>query len=65
MKPLHSFIVKAKLPENISKITEIAYNYWWCWDSEAKELFNRMNRKVWNEVHHNPILLNKILIVKG
>lgn len=57
MKPLHSFIVKAKLPENIAKITEIAYNYWWCWDSEAKELFNRMNRKLWNEVHHNPVLL--------
>lgn len=61
MKPLHSFIVKAQLPPNIAKITEIAYNYWWCWDSEAKELFNRMNRKLWSEVHHNPVLLiNKL-----
>jgi starch phosphorylase len=61
MKPVHSFLVKAKLPENIEKIKEIAYNYWWCWDSEAKELFNRMNRKLWSEVHHNPILLiNKL-----
>lgn len=57
MKPIHSFLVKAKLPENLEKIKEIAYNYWWCWDSEAKELFNRMNRKLWSEVHHNPILL--------
>lgn len=61
MKPVHSFLVKAKLPEKIEKIKEIAYNYWWCWDSEAKELFNRMNRKLWSEVHHNPILLlNKL-----
>jgi len=61
MKPIHSFVVKAKLPESIEKIKEIAYNYWWCWDSEAKELFNRMSRKIWNEVHHNPIeLINRL-----
>ncbi len=61
MKPLHSFIIKAKLPEKIEKIREIAYNYWWCWDSEAKELFKRMHRQIWQEVHHNPIaLINKL-----
>jgi len=57
MKPVHSFLVKAKLPEKLEKIKEIAYNYWWCWNTDAKELFHRMNRDIWNEVHHNPILL--------
>lgn len=57
MKPIHSFIVKAKLPERIEKIRELAYNYWWCWDSDAKELFQRMNRQIWKEVHHNPVAL--------
>jgi len=61
MKPIHSFIVKAKLPERIEKIRELAYNYWWCWDSDAKELFQRMNREIWKDVHHNPVaLLNKL-----
>ncbi|MBP7215055.1 MAG: alpha-glucan family phosphorylase, partial [Candidatus Kapabacteria bacterium] len=61
MKPIHSFIVKAKLPERIEKIRELAYNYWWCWDSDAKELFQRMDRNIWKDVHHNPVaLLNRL-----
>jgi len=57
MRPIHNFIVTAKLPKQIEKLNELAYNYWWCWDSEAKELFNRVNRDLWMEVNHNPVLL--------
>lgn len=61
MKPIQSFIVSASLPENISKLKELAYNYWWCWNSDAKELFIRINRDLWNEVDNNPVLfLNKL-----
>lgn len=61
MKPIHSFLVTTNLPENIAKIKEIAYNYWWCWNSDARELFNRMDRFLWEEFNHNPImLLNKL-----
>ncbi len=42
MKPIHSFVVTAKLPENLENLKELAYNYWWCWNSEAKELFLRI-----------------------
>lgn len=60
MKPVHSFIVSAHLPKRIEKLKELAYNYWWCWNSDAKELFLRIDRNIWNEVNHNPIkLLNK------
>ncbi len=57
MKPIHSFIVTAKLPKKIAKLKELAYNYWWCWNSEAKELFLRMDRNIWRDVDHNPVLL--------
>lgn len=57
MKPIHQFIVSALLPDKIAKLKELAYNYWWCWNSDAKELFLRINRKLWNEVNHNPVLL--------
>lgn len=61
MKPVQNFIVSARLPESLSKLKEIAYNYWWCWNSEAKELFLRIDRKIWDDVHHNPVLLlNKL-----
>jgi len=61
MKPVHSFIVTSHLPKKIAKLKELAYNYWWCWNSEAKELFVRINRKLWEEANHNPVLLmNKL-----
>ena len=61
MRPVHSFIVSAHLPENLTKLKELAYNYWWCWNSDAKELFLRVNRQLWVEVDHNPVLLlNKL-----
>lgn len=61
IKPLYSYVVTAKLPEKIEKIKEMAYNFWWCWNSDAKEMFVRMSRKLWEEVNHNPVLLlNKL-----
>lgn len=57
MKPLHSFVVTANLPARIAKLKELAYNYWWCWNSDARELFIRINRNLWEEVNHNPVLL--------
>jgi starch phosphorylase len=61
MKPVHSFIVSAHLPENLYKLKELAYNYWWCWNSGAKELFLRIDRELWEDISHNPVLLlNKL-----
>jgi len=63
MKPVHDFIVTAHLPERIATLKELAYNYWWCWNSEAKELFVRINRELWEEVNHNPVqMINKLTI---
>lgn len=61
MKPVQTFIVTAKLPAKIAKLKELAYNYWWCWNYNAKELFIRVNPKLWDSVNHNPVLLiNKL-----
>ncbi len=61
MKPVHHFIVTAKLPKKLEPLKVLAYNYWWCWTSEAKELFIRIDRDLWEEVNHNPVaLINKL-----
>jgi starch phosphorylase len=46
-----------KLPPKLEKILDIAYNIWWVWNSDALELFRRMDRDLWEEVYHNPIKL--------
>ncbi|MDD3124456.1 MAG: alpha-glucan family phosphorylase [Candidatus Kapabacteria bacterium] len=61
VKPINSFVVTAKLPKRIACLRELAMNFWWCWNSEAKEIFVRIDRDLWDEVNHNPVqLINRI-----
>ncbi len=61
MKPVHKFIVTAHLPKKLAKLKELAYNYWWCWNSDARELFKRVDRTLWEDVKHNPVqMINKL-----
>lgn len=56
--------IKSNLPENLKKLEEIAYNLWWCWDSEARDLFRNIDRSAWKDASSNPIQLFSILNYK-
>lgn len=61
MKPVTTYIVTATLPAALASLKELSYNYWWCWYLDAMQLFERMDRELWEEVRHNPVeLLNRI-----
>jgi starch phosphorylase len=49
--------VKSNLPENLSKLEEIASNLWWVWDSEAKNMFRNIDKQAWIEATSNPVKL--------
>ncbi|MSP54508.1 MAG: alpha-glucan family phosphorylase [Myxococcales bacterium] len=40
-----------------SRLLALCENLWWCWDSQATELFASLHPERWEEVHHNPIML--------
>ena len=52
---IRSFDVIPALPEPLAGLWDIAYNLWWSWHPEAIELFVRLDRKIWQEVNHNPV----------
>jgi len=54
---LRTFSVVPALPENLQALRELAYNFWWCWNSGAFEVFRRLEPDVWEEVNHNPVRL--------
>ncbi len=56
--------VKSNLPENLRKLDEIAYNLWWCWDSDARNLLRNIDRTAWKEASSNPIQLASVLSYK-
>ncbi len=57
VKFLKSYYVIPALPKNLEKLREIAYNLYWTWNPDAKALFKRLDRDLWLESGHNPVLL--------
>ncbi|MGE4384472.1 MAG: alpha-glucan family phosphorylase [Endomicrobiaceae bacterium] len=48
------FVVTPSLPESLKDLLSIAENMWWCWNSDAVELFRRLDRNIWEESYHSP-----------
>ena len=52
---IKTFQVFPDLPEALLPLMELANNLWWVWNPDAVELFRRLDRKLWDTVHHNPV----------
>ncbi|MFO7683491.1 MAG: alpha-glucan family phosphorylase [Chloroflexota bacterium] len=46
-----------KIPEKINRLPELAYNLWWSWTPEARNLFKRLDYPLWRQTQHNPVLM--------
>ncbi len=56
-KFLGTYYVVPSLPENLEKLREVAYNLHWTWHSDSRELFRRLDRELWDETNHNPVMI--------
>ncbi len=56
-KLLGTYNVIPYLPKNLEPLREIAYNIYWSWNSDARELFRRLDRELWEETNHNPVMM--------
>jgi starch phosphorylase len=43
------------IPARINRLRDIAYNYWWAWNPNATDLFNRIDSQLWESIYHNPV----------
>src|ERR1051325_11744812 len=43
----------ALLPERIGRLADISQNLWWSWQLDARELFHRIDHRLWEETRHN------------
>ena len=57
----HEMTIHANLPENLKKLQEIAYNLWWVWNSDAKNLFREIDIDAWHRAQSNPVMLLNII----
>ncbi len=47
--------VNPKLPERVSRLQELAYNFWFSWNSKAADLYAMINKTLWEAMYHNPV----------
>lgn len=57
MKPKIKYNVIPKLPPKLEGLRNLAYNLCFSWRGEIRELFQRMDPRLWTDCGHNPVIM--------
>ncbi len=57
MRAVVSFVVRARLPQPLQPLEELASNLRWSWDDRSQELFRWIEPQVWEASGHDPVRL--------
>jgi starch phosphorylase len=49
--------LKAKLPTPLTRLADLAYNYWWSWTEDRVSLFSTIDPAIWQACNFNPVAL--------
>ncbi|MEG1634180.1 MAG: alpha-glucan family phosphorylase [Rikenellaceae bacterium] len=50
-------IIERTVPDKLKKLEDLSRNLWWSWNSEARSLFESIDRELWKDLQRNPIAL--------
>lgn len=53
--------VNPQLPSRISKLSEIANNLWWSWNTDFLKIFKEIDIDLWERVDKNPVKFLKLV----
>lgn len=57
LRPQKEFLVQPALPEELSRLAELAQNLFWVWDHNLRGMFRRLDPVQWRASGHNPVLM--------
>ncbi|MBD0267120.1 MAG: alpha-glucan family phosphorylase [Cyanobacteria bacterium Co-bin8] len=57
MRPIRTFNVTPSLPAQLEPLRKLAYNLHWDWDTDATDLFRRLDSDLWASSRYNPVLM--------
>lgn len=55
MNIVKKLVVVPRLPAALERLKPLAYNIWWSFDQEGRELFRRLDPDLWERLGHNPV----------
>jgi starch phosphorylase len=50
-----------QLPDRISRLEELAYDLWWSWNNDARQVFRRLDYPLWRQTAHNPVRMLEVI----
>lgn len=53
--------VNPQLPKRIERLSEIAQNLWWSWNTEFLKLFKKIDMDLWEKCGKNPVKFLKLV----
>ncbi len=61
MQSFGRFSVFPVVPERIGRLRDLAYNLWWVWNSDARQLYHDLDPDLWRQVNLNPVRLLSVI----
>ncbi|WP_338739352.1 alpha-glucan family phosphorylase [Candidatus Dehalogenimonas loeffleri] len=43
------------MPVRINQLADLSANLWWSWHRDARDMFNKIDRRLWQVTGHNPV----------
>jgi starch phosphorylase len=57
IQPIREFVVRPALPQQLARMSELAYNILWAWEPAIRALFRRLDPVLWKESGYNPVVM--------
>lgn len=61
MYVFNKITVKPQLPKRIDKLSKIANNLWWSWNTDFLKLFKEIDIDLWETIGKNPVKFLKLV----
>jgi starch phosphorylase len=55
MRPIVTFTVTGRLPEGLSRLTELCVNLYWSWNATIREFLRSIDPELWHATNHHPL----------
>ncbi len=62
---IDSYADRIELPKSIERLNDLAYNLWWAWQADARDLFRMWDYPLWQRTGHNPVKMLRSLNDEG
>src|SRR6478736_4998354 len=53
--------VQPVIPPQLHRIGELANDLWWTWNTQARDVFRRLDYTLWRQTAHNPVKMLRLI----